>query len=564
MNRAAVPIALLLAFLLGGGLLAKAMAARAWTAFVKYDTPFTFASAEHDANAPLVERVVIVLVDGLTTRGSREMEFLDELRARGADLECRAGEPSLSLPGRGVILTGAWSEVHGQTTNFEPRPLRVEHLFQLARAQGRRTALAAGSSPHRLVAGHVTVPVRFAETPGTPSLATLTVDLETRVTAAAGLLRLARPHLSVIELTATDEAGHTWGAASGEYAEAVRLTDAALRRLAGEMDLARSVLVVTSDHGHTRRGGHGGGEADVLSVPVVLAGGPVRAGSTGQCRQVDLAPTLAVLLGLPIPASSQGRPLLDHLALDPADAADAHLIYVTQRARFAARYAAWLVGGEAEPMLAVSSDTVGERLVEAQTLEDTARQARVARDRLGRLPWALLLVLALPAVLVLARIAGVAGSEMRLALLGALAGLGLYHALFPVVGLGYSFSILNRDEDLGPFFRKDMIVAVVSVAAALAGAAALERRRTSLGWTELVRLSTLLAAAFAGFLWMRIGVLYGLSGVFAPWRLPDLRWAFAFYLDVLAAMAVGFAAPLLPAVAALGAHVAGGLVKEGT
>jgi hypothetical protein len=558
MRRAAVPIALLLAFLLGGSLLARAMAARAWTAFVKYDPPFAFASPERSATAPVVERVVVVLLDGLTTRGSREMEFLGELRARGADLECRAGQPSLSLPGRGVILTGAWSEVHGQTTNFEPRPLRVEHLFQLARAQRRRTALAAGESPHRLVAGHVSVPVQFAERPGPPTLATLASDLEMRVTAAVGLLKLARPHLSLIELTATDEAGHTWGAASGEYAEAVRLTDAALRRLAAEIDLEHNVLVVTSDHGHTSRGGHGGGEADVLSVPVVLAGGPVRAGSQGQCRQVDLAPTLALLLGVPIPASSQGRPLLDHLDLDPADAADAHLAYAAQRASFAARYAASLLGGDAAPVVALTSATAGVRLAEAQALEQTARQARVERDRRARLPWAMLLILALPAVLILAWIAGVAGSEMRVALLGAVAGLGLYHALFPVVGLGYSFSILNRDEDLGPFFLKDMIVAVASVAVALAGAAALKRRRTSLGWTELIRLSTLVAAGFAGFLWMRIGVVYGLSGIFAPWRLPDLRWAFAFYLDVLAAMAVGFAAPLLPAVAALGALLAGG------
>jgi hypothetical protein len=142
-------------------------------------------------------------------------------------------------------------------------------------------------------------------------------------------------------------------------------------------------------------------------------------------------------------------------------------------------------------------------------------------------------------------------------LLGAAAGLVLYHALFPLVGLGYSFSLVNRDEELGGFFRKDMILAVACVATALASAAALWRRRMGWGFAELTRLSILLAAGFAGLLWMRIGVLYGLEGVFAQWRLPDVRWVFAFYLDVLAAMAVGFAAPLLPAVAALAAHLAG-------
>jgi hypothetical protein len=290
---------------------------------------------------------------------------------------------------------------------------------------------------------------------------------------------------------------------------------------------------------------------------VVLAGGPVRPGTRGRCGQIDLAPTLAVLLGLPVPASSQGRPLLDYLALAPAAETAARLAYTDQRARFASRYVAWLEGGAAVPTLASTAANADARLAEAQAHEDQARHARLERDRRGRLPGAVLLFLALPVVLALARAAGVGGGEMGVALVGAGAGLALYHALFPLVGLGYSFSLVNQDEQLGVFFRKDMILAVACVAVALALAAALWRRRTGRGWVELTRLSILLAAGFAGLLWMRIGVLYGLEGVFAHWRLPDPRWAFAFYLDVLAAMAVGFAAPLLPVVAVLAAHLAG-------
>ena len=42
------------------------------------------------------------------------------------------------------------------------------------------------------------------------------------------------------------------------------------------------------------------------------------AGVHGAARQVDMAPTLAVLLGLPLPAANQGRPLLE--ALDAPEA----------------------------------------------------------------------------------------------------------------------------------------------------------------------------------------------------------------------------------------------------
>ena len=47
------------------------------------------------------------------------------------------------------------------------------------------------------------------------------------------------------------------------------------------------------------------------------ASGPAPAGAA---RQVDVAPTLSALLGLAVPSSNQGRPLLDALALEPRSA----------------------------------------------------------------------------------------------------------------------------------------------------------------------------------------------------------------------------------------------------
>ncbi|HEX6738548.1 MAG TPA: alkaline phosphatase family protein [Vicinamibacteria bacterium] len=548
--------ALPLVFLLGGALLAQAMAGRAWSRFVHYHTPFAFA-AEHApaAGPPLVDRVLVVLVDGLTRQASQQMPYLATLRARGADLEGRAGQPSLSLPGRGVILSGAWCEIHGQTTNFDPRPLPVEHLFQLAQVHGRRTALAAGPSSHRLVAPYVTVPLVFTREDELPDMAALEAAHARRVEAAARLLREAHADLAMVELVITDEAGHGWGAASPQYARAVERADAGLRQLTEGIDLSRTVVLVTADHGHVARGGHGGGEPEVLALPVVLAGGPVRAGAHGRCAQVDLAPTLALLLGLPLPASSQGRPLLEHLALDPAAEQAARMAHAVQRQRFADRYAAWLEGVAVPPALAVLDADANGRLAEAEARQEEAASARLARDRRGRLPAAVLLFLALPLVLVAARAAGIADGDLAVALLAAGGGLAAYHALFPLLGLGYSFSLVNKDEELGFFFRKDMVLAVACLAAALAAAATWRRLRGA-GPAGLGLLSLLVATGFTGLLWMRIGLVHAFQGVFAEWRLPDVPWAFAFYLDVLAALAVGFAAPALAGRAALGAHLA--------
>src|SRR5688572_9193696 len=109
-------------------------------AFTAYETPFAYSSAGEPPARALSPRVVIVLVDGLGLDASRGLPSLDALRARGADFTCAIGLPSLSLPGRAVILTGAWQEVHGQMTNYNPRPLNADHLFRLARRRRLETA----------------------------------------------------------------------------------------------------------------------------------------------------------------------------------------------------------------------------------------------------------------------------------------------------------------------------------------------------------------------------------------------------------------------------------------
>jgi len=43
---------------------------------------------------------------------------------------------------------------------------------------------------------------------------------------------------------------------------------------------SETAIVVTADHGHTGRGGHGGVEPEVLAVPLVMAGAGVRAGAS--------------------------------------------------------------------------------------------------------------------------------------------------------------------------------------------------------------------------------------------------------------------------------------------
>jgi hypothetical protein len=542
--------------LVGLGLAARGLARRAWNALTGYRTPFGLATPDARTTEPLVGQVVIVLVDGLAYHASRSMPFLNELRAKGADLECRIGLPSLSLPGRSVLMTGAWQEIHGQATNFNARPLPVEHLFLTARRRGLDTALAAGSDPQLLFSPHVAERIVYPrlDKGESRSLERLEAELLWMGETTRALLRDKRPQLFLMDYTIADEAGHGWGAASPQYRAAAAAVDAEIRKLAGQIDFRRAVLMVTSDHGHTPSGGHGGPEEDVMRVPLVMAGGPLQAGATGTCEQVDVAPTVAALLGVAIPASNQGRPLLGVLALAPAVRQAIVQALHEQRSRFVAHYLARLNGDTA----AVAGAPVAVGVDALARVAGQAKEQRMAADARRRLiaPLAVLAVIA--ALGALLRAAGVVPRPwLALAALTGLAGAALYFAVFRAAGLQYSFSAVNRDEALGRFFMTDMVLAVSSCALAVAAASGwLARRAGSPPRGDLARLAFLATGVFCALLVLKMALAYWRHGIFLRWQMPDQFWAFGFYLDTLAVVALGLCAPLMPLAAWAGAAVA--------
>ncbi|HET8648148.1 MAG TPA: alkaline phosphatase family protein, partial [Vicinamibacteria bacterium] len=448
--------------------------------------PFVFTPPPQERTEPLSQRALLVLMDGLGLEASRSMPFLNELRARGASLDCQAGLPSLSMPARAVLMTGAWQEIHGQTTNYGARPLTVEHLFQLVRAGGGETALAAGDKTQALFAPYVTRQALFDEPPETAPFEHYQAVLRRDLAASLDLLR-TRPRLAQVELNLVDEAGHGWGSGSPEYARAAALVDDGLRAVAAAVDLERDTLLVTADHGHVPAGGHGGPEPDVMGVPLVLAGAGVRRGATGACAQVDVAPTLAVLLGLPLPAASQGRPLLDALALDGEARRRVLRNVVAQRHAFVTAYVARVAAlsetaAPGDPAEAVAGGRAAAGDIEASEGALQARAGAIAAREAGararfaqseaRRRWlraglAALLPLALLGALVRFRVA--TRGEVGNAAAFALGGVALYHVLLPAFGLSYSLTAVNKDEWLEPFFMKDMALgAGVCAAAALA------------------------------------------------------------------------------------------------
>jgi hypothetical protein len=134
---------------------------------------------------------------------------------------------------------------------------------------------------------------------------------------AGGALAAGSADLVVLLVGAVDAAGHARGGDGPEYRDAAVMADRAIARVLARIDLSHDAVIVTADHGHTGRGGHGGVEPEVLAVPLIAAGAGIRPGAApNDARLIDIPPTVAALLALPAPGHGLGRTLTELLTFD--------------------------------------------------------------------------------------------------------------------------------------------------------------------------------------------------------------------------------------------------------
>ncbi|MDH4207648.1 MAG: hypothetical protein OEV76_02125, partial [Anaerolineae bacterium] len=138
---------------------------RSWDGLVAYQTPYAAALPAGEGGEPLTDQVVIVLQDGLRLDTSMELEAWNELRAQGADLTVRVGQPSLSIPSFTVINTGTYQEKSGVVTNWYEGPIPpVDSIYCQAQAAGLTTAMVQEAGGPKLFEPCLDSPI-FPEIP---------------------------------------------------------------------------------------------------------------------------------------------------------------------------------------------------------------------------------------------------------------------------------------------------------------------------------------------------------------------------------------------------------------
>lgn len=465
---------------------------------------------------PLSRRVVAVLVDGLrvdTSVDATTMPFLASLRERGASTEMSLRTPSYSVPGWTVLMTGAWIDLHGGLAMNPPNVAQAptwtaDSIFAAAHDAGKRTAVV-GTDWFVPLIPPAQLSTSFFVHDETDAADQASTD------AATTMLTGDQVDFLLVHLNEVDHASHYAGGGTSPAARtAAAKADARLQAIAGAMDLSRDTLVVFSDHGHLDQGGHGGPEDVVVHAPFVMAGAGVKPNEPlPGGEQIEVAPTLAVLLGTRIPATAQGLAMSHLLVLDDASVATLRAAQARQQQQLLARYASAI--GRPVPS---DAPTIDAAAPSAARSVSALQNARLAAERGARLPWVIAIGVGLLGALALwwrrnPRRAG-------WAVAGAAAYLLVFH--------GYYWGVARRTYSLSSVSSAtDIILATASATALGLHAAWLvalvgERpgRRGAAG--------TLGGVGYAVGLTLAVPVLVGFlaGGWTVTWILPEARVMF--------------------------------------
>ncbi len=271
---------------------------------------FTLNRAEPMVSPPATQvaskparRVLLVVLDGARADAAPTVPAVRSVIAHGAIAQLEAALPTISAAQYVSLLTGATPQTSGRRGNDGIAPVKLESVPELVRRAGGRTAVFSDCVDW----WWELFPGAFDEKRG---------GLEFQ----PALELAAQPYdFLLVHLCAFDDAGHALGATDPSYrigaALQVEWKLAALWKAWGEA----GPVVVTSDHGHRDRGGHGGDEPEVTRTFVALEGPAVAHDGRAKGRAIDVAPTLAALLGVPAPSGSEGRTLTAVLDLPTAE-----------------------------------------------------------------------------------------------------------------------------------------------------------------------------------------------------------------------------------------------------
>ncbi|KAJ2849101.1 major facilitator super transporter protein [Coemansia brasiliensis] len=344
-RRFAWALALLLAVeLLGMGLFARGFFPYKKSAggfAMPADQPEDIGGSNRTQPEAQYDRLVLMVIDALRNDfifgNESQMTYTQQLlrigQARG--FTARAQAPTVTMPRLKALMTGTVPGFLDAVLNIAEGDTSssLQHqdslLWQLREHGGKRINMFGDDTWLRLFPG------LFANADGTSSFFVAdTVEVDNNVTRhVQAEIAQGEWDVTVLHYLGLDHIGHLAGPRSALMGPKQREMDGVVKdiheivmaqdrdRMAAKDGARPTLMVVLGDHAMNELGNHGGNSQLETSTAFVFIGNNVNAQPLGdnsnaltslltdEVAQSNLAPTLALLLGVPIPKESLGVPL---------------------------------------------------------------------------------------------------------------------------------------------------------------------------------------------------------------------------------------------------------------
>ncbi|MFD7394499.1 alkaline phosphatase family protein [Streptomyces virginiae] len=216
-----------------------------------------------------------------------------------------------SGPGWSTIATGVWPDKHGVKDNSFIGKNYAAHPDFLTRIENAKPALNtyAAADWEPITSTDQNGPIFSSKVDKRLSLKGDRDGYRTedpKVAAAAAVeLRDQNPDAAFVYLGEIDAAGHSYGAASQQYLDTIARVDTLVGQLLTAVKNRPTYaqenwkILVSTDHGHTDSGGHGGSTIQERGTFVIAKGPGIPAGSVrSDVRLVDVAATALAQVGV--------------------------------------------------------------------------------------------------------------------------------------------------------------------------------------------------------------------------------------------------------------------------
>ena len=256
-----------------------------------------------------MKKVILISIDGMRPDGvmSCGNPFVEQMKRIGSyALDAQTVMPSVTLPCHMSMFHSVPPTRHGIVTNlYTPMVRPLNGLFEQIKNAGGVSAMYYGWEPLRDVsrpgsltfAGYLNA---YAEDATDASLTDM----------ALARMEKSKPDFVFLYMVETDEkGGHDHGWMTPEYLSVVDAAIDNVRRVYEKFG-DEYTIVVTADHGGHDRG-HGSNLPEDMTIPMFFIGEEFTPGKAlSGVSILDLAPTIAKIMGVPAAPEWEGKPLV--------------------------------------------------------------------------------------------------------------------------------------------------------------------------------------------------------------------------------------------------------------